>query len=346
MVCLPKSEGGLGVLNLESHNEALLLKNLHKFFNKEKIPWVQIVWEKYYPNGKLPNHTLKGSFWWRDILRLLNRFKSFTSVLVHKGNTCFLWHDQWGGSIHSQDLPELYSFARSKHVSVAKANTIEDLAHLFNLPLSQEAFAQLLVLATEFEEIQFDEEKDVWSYSWGSPFYSSMKAYKLLIVSRQVHPCYSWLWKAAAQKKHKVLFWPLLKDKLSTRNILRRKNKELPSYDCVLCNLQTEETLEHLFLLCPFAVDCWHLLQLIVPQVNPFDILSSFRNHLNVVFFMDIIILMCWSIWMTRNDFIFRGQQPIVQETKVRFKLEFTLVIHRAKERLKHHMSSWLEALV
>jgi hypothetical protein len=44
-------------------NEALLLKNLHKFFNKENIPWVQLIWEKYYKNGKLPNHTMKDSFW-------------------------------------------------------------------------------------------------------------------------------------------------------------------------------------------------------------------------------------------------------------------------------------------
>jgi hypothetical protein len=33
MVCLPKDQGGLGVLHLESQNDALLLKNLHKFFN-------------------------------------------------------------------------------------------------------------------------------------------------------------------------------------------------------------------------------------------------------------------------------------------------------------------------
>lgn len=32
MVCLLKSEGGLGVLNLQTHNDALLLKHLHKFF--------------------------------------------------------------------------------------------------------------------------------------------------------------------------------------------------------------------------------------------------------------------------------------------------------------------------
>jgi hypothetical protein len=33
MVCLPTAEGGLGVLKLQTQNEALLLKNLHKFFN-------------------------------------------------------------------------------------------------------------------------------------------------------------------------------------------------------------------------------------------------------------------------------------------------------------------------
>jgi hypothetical protein len=93
MVCLPKKEGGLGVLQLESQNEALLLKFLQKFFNKADIPWASLVWEKYYSSGKLPNHTLKGSLWWRDILRLLGKFKNMASVKVQSGDTCFLWHD-------------------------------------------------------------------------------------------------------------------------------------------------------------------------------------------------------------------------------------------------------------
>jgi hypothetical protein len=38
MVCLPKAESGLGVLNLKTQNEALLLKNLHKFHNRVDIP--------------------------------------------------------------------------------------------------------------------------------------------------------------------------------------------------------------------------------------------------------------------------------------------------------------------
>jgi hypothetical protein len=137
MVCLPKKEGGLGVLQLEVHNEALLMKNLHKFFNKAAVPWVQLVWEKHYSNGKIPTHTLKGSFWWRDNLRLLGKFKGIVSVLVHKGDTCSLWHDLWGGSTRRQGLPQLFSFSRKRQITVANARDTEELAHLFTLPLSE-----------------------------------------------------------------------------------------------------------------------------------------------------------------------------------------------------------------
>jgi hypothetical protein len=43
MVYLVNEEGDLGVLNLATQNEALLLKNLHKFYNKIDIPWVQLI---------------------------------------------------------------------------------------------------------------------------------------------------------------------------------------------------------------------------------------------------------------------------------------------------------------
>lgn len=51
----------------------------------------------------------------------------------------------------------------------------------------------------------------------------------------------------------KVLCWLLIKDRLSTRNILKRRNMALDSYNCVLCNDNIEETVEHLFLHCNFA---------------------------------------------------------------------------------------------
>jgi hypothetical protein len=52
MVLKPKKKGGLGLINLKVQNDALLLKQLHKFYSKENIPWVQLVWNTYYQAGK------------------------------------------------------------------------------------------------------------------------------------------------------------------------------------------------------------------------------------------------------------------------------------------------------
>lgn len=58
--CKSKEEGVIGVINLKTQNEALLLKHLSKFFNKKDIPWVSLIWESYYEPDKLPPQWKKG----------------------------------------------------------------------------------------------------------------------------------------------------------------------------------------------------------------------------------------------------------------------------------------------
>ena len=61
-VQMPKDKGGLGVINLCLQNDALLLKHLDKVYDKVDVPWVQLVWFKYYSN-KVPHATREvGSF--------------------------------------------------------------------------------------------------------------------------------------------------------------------------------------------------------------------------------------------------------------------------------------------
>jgi hypothetical protein len=59
LVTRPKKKGGLGVLKLRVQNNALLMKNLHKFFSKSNLPWVKLIWNKYYGNGSLPGQRKK-----------------------------------------------------------------------------------------------------------------------------------------------------------------------------------------------------------------------------------------------------------------------------------------------
>jgi hypothetical protein len=39
LVCLPKKNGGLGVVNFQKQNAALLIKFLDKFYNNMDLPW-------------------------------------------------------------------------------------------------------------------------------------------------------------------------------------------------------------------------------------------------------------------------------------------------------------------
>lgn len=79
----------MGVIDIKTQNEALLMKNVHKFFNKEDIPWVSLIWEKYYDSGRLPGEVKKGSIWWRDVLKLLDKYKGMAKVEINSGKSCY-----------------------------------------------------------------------------------------------------------------------------------------------------------------------------------------------------------------------------------------------------------------
>lgn len=95
-VCWLKEQGGHGVLNLRAQIKALLMKHLHKFLNKEDIPWVNLTWNAYYQNPLAPlSNRVLGSFWWTDLLHMLDEFKDFSSCVVFNGKTCLFWKDVW-----------------------------------------------------------------------------------------------------------------------------------------------------------------------------------------------------------------------------------------------------------
>lgn len=267
------------------------------------------MWEKHYSNNRLPNHVKRGSFWWRNILKLLDKYKGMALASVQDGSSCLFWTDCWLGQPLSLANPELCSFAKKKEITVKQAISSSFQAEaIFNLPLSAIAFEQFLALQQKLQSYHFSDDKDQWSYIWGSPAFTSKKAYKHLRGTSHAHPIYKWIWKSSCQHNHKVFFWLLVRDRLSTRNILRRKSMQFPSYNCVSCPYNLEEIVDHLFLECDLAKACWGLIGLIVISTpDPVLRFQSFKQQIGKPFFMEIIIVMCWCIWMLRNDAIFRG---------------------------------------
>ncbi|KAG2534641.1 hypothetical protein PVAP13_9NG073439 [Panicum virgatum] len=95
----------------------------------------------------------------------------------------------------------------------------------------------------------------------------------------------------------------------------------LLSYNCAFCS-QVEETSAHLFL--------------------EFIFFKHPRLHLNVPFFLEISILMCWAICLDR---IFKGLQPSPETCWILFKKELALPMHRVHNTLIPSLQQWIGLL-
>lgn len=139
----------------------------------------------------------------------------------------------------------------------------------------------------------------------------------------------------------------MLKDRLNTRELLKRKTMVLPNYNCVLRTQNVEETVLRLFLDCPFSKQCWSMFNLrVISRSSGFQVMESFIGQLAKPLFMEIIIIMCWSIWSVRNAYIFENEVPTVQNCKAAFKATFALLLRRAKLKFSPEIKIWLESLV
>lgn len=160
------------------------------------------------------------------------------------GSTCFFRTDVWKSRLLSSQYPELFSFAKDQNISVQSFISLldMDMSDLFHLPLSTQAYSQFQQLVIIMADTILQEGNDTWSYIWDSSVFASSKANSHL-TGRHVHLAYKWLWNSSCQPRRKFFLWLLLKDRLSTCGLLKRRNMELESYSCVLCHFDTEKTM-------------------------------------------------------------------------------------------------------
>jgi hypothetical protein len=98
---------------------------------------------------------------------------------------------------------------------------------------------------------------------------------------------------------------------------------------CILCNGATEESLVHLFLECPFAVQCWAWLSAqIDSSLDPFQNLQGLRSSCRFP-----------------SDLIFLQINPNFQSSKEQFRNEFQLLLLKAKRSYAPRMDQWLTNL-
>lgn len=194
-----------------------MLKFLHKFYNKANLSWVYLTWTCHYKNGKAPHerHSV-GSFWWRDIMSLVEHYMMIASCKVNKGDTLCIWSDLWECGVLQWRFPQLHSFSKTRGISVAKFLS-NQLERNFWVPLSTQASSQLIDFQNLITSIQRqNSENDIWSYIWGNPILTSKKSYVQLQGTLPASPLFACLWKSQVQNKTKFFFWLFLRDRCLT----------------------------------------------------------------------------------------------------------------------------------
>jgi hypothetical protein len=133
-----------------------------------------------------------------------------------------------------------------------------------------------------------------------------------------------------------------LLDRLNTRNLLGRKKFHLPNYWCATLECQPEETLIHLFWNCPCAAKCWDS---ICPEwlqnLSVLKSIADMREKLNKPFSLEIIILASWSIWIVRNNKIFRNETARWSSWKAIFNQEIHMLTFWMKKKVSKEFKSW-----
>ena len=120
------------------------------------------------------------------------------------------------------------------------------------------------------------------------------------------------MWKIRIPLKIRICVWLLLRQRLMTR-FFRQRMAPDSSGDCALCRATLEDC-EHLFVLCRISQAIrWSVGVARSMLISLEDLWRSIGNGpYRRVAEWQLIFTTLWSIWIYRNDVIFRGRTPSV----------------------------------
>ncbi|VAH70650.1 unnamed protein product [Triticum turgidum subsp. durum] len=108
VLCRPKSQGGLGIQDLEIKNIALLSKWVYKLLSENGV-WQEIIRNKYVGSNAISQvHWKPGdSHFWSGLMKAKELFFQFGTFSVRDGSQVRFWEDTWLGNTTNGAISEL-----------------------------------------------------------------------------------------------------------------------------------------------------------------------------------------------------------------------------------------------
>ena len=220
-MCLPKDHGGLGVLDLEVMNIALLSKWLWKLFNEDGL-WQQILRAKYLKKDTLCQVVKKSgdSHFWQGLMEIKHLFWSYCRIDLGNGEKTSLWEDHWIGDKYlSKTFSRLFDTSLNKKISVKTAVEMGFTNLKFRRALVGVIQEQWVQMRDMLAGVILTERPDRLIRKIINSGNFSVKSFYTAMQTSRIVP-YKFLWKVKLPLKIKTFIWLVLKKSILTRDVL------------------------------------------------------------------------------------------------------------------------------
>jgi len=137
ILCCPKNQGGLGILDLQLQNKCLLAKWLVNLLNTNGM-WQSLLTNKYLGSKSLTQVKAKpyDSHFRRGLMKIKDEVFANGSFIIKYGSKTRFWDDAWEGQVPFKDkYPSLYKIVHDPHATVAKVMATRPLNLYFRRAL-------------------------------------------------------------------------------------------------------------------------------------------------------------------------------------------------------------------
>jgi hypothetical protein len=357
-ICMPKSQGGLGLRDPGKLNQVMGAKIWWRWLKAPATAWASIWRHKYAPltpDNQLIRHNtrIQGSNIWNIAWQNRTLIQNHAFWEVRDGESALLWQDSWQQFKPLNECEDLNTLqeaidpqASLKVKDLWKPQgqhwhwrqwklTHQDLGVTENLNLDS------WHTQAKRRQIPVREGADIlrWGYSTAGTF-TIKEAYNIHSrhQANDKEAIWNKVWNSALWPKVSTFLWLVVHNRTLTWDNLRKRGFIGPSL-CVLCH-QQEETKEHLFNGCSYSQRVWDQSAQIMRKsgqhrnsvnetIEHWDNISYKSTLLNHIWQL-LPGFILWQLWKERNKRIFHSQVSPPEAT-------WETISSRIKETIRSH---------
>ncbi|GKB63570.1 putative RNA-directed DNA polymerase [Tanacetum coccineum] len=291
-ICLPLSEGGLGLRSLEVFNKALLSTHIWNIVSNKESLWAQWI------------HTYK-----------LKR-RSLWDIPI-KADATSIWFDYWC------DHCPLSRFLSPREISNAGytcSKVLDLMVHnAWNWPSSWLIKALELGLVPTPSIQMYTSDVLQWRDSNEAILEFSVKnVWEAIRPRSEEVDWYRMVWFPYCVPRHAFFLWLVMRNSLKTQDRLKQWdvgiNTDLNLLRCSLCDLQADSR-EHLFFECSYSTQVWATVRRLASMDNVPPVLQNILLYLQPmahkrtaksIIGKILLVAAIYFIWIERNNHLFK----------------------------------------